>query len=369
MKYKKLLNFNLFFVLCMSFLIAKDAASTLIDLESLNDSTVISTQYPGLFFSNGIVASSGLLLNEYQFPPSSGSNAVLDTGGPIIINFYQPVSSVSGRFTYNQQLSLIGYDSSNTQVVTVQSKYSKNTLGVTGSIPNELITLNYPNGLSYVKVLGNQNGGSFAMDDLSYTTVEPQPCNFDLAPNVQNVNSSGGSFTSTVTTDSSCNWKFQATDSWVSLTSNDAGHGNGVIQYIINKNTTNQYRTTSIGLWNGQTLVANIYINQSTEIPDTDADGIRDEIDNCKLLANPKQTDSDNDGFGNTCDADLNNDCKTNSLDLGKFKSVYGTNTGTPALKAAADFNGDGRVNSLDLGLFKKMFGKAPGPSGMASCP
>lgn len=91
---------------------------------------------------------------------------------------------------------------------------------------------------------------------------------------------------------------------------------------------------------------------------DTDKDGIPDSQDNCVLVPNPKQEDSDGDGFGNACDADLNNDGMVDSLDLGLFKNKFGTQT------ANADFNGDGIVNALDLGLFKKLFNHPPGPSG-----
>ncbi len=90
---------------------------------------------------------------------------------------------------------------------------------------------------------------------------------------------------------------------------------------------------------------------------DTDGDKVDDALDNCTLVANPNQRDSNGDGFGNICDADINNDGKVNSLDLGLFKKVF--------LKVSpdADINGDGAINSLDLGLFKRMFLKPPGPS------
>jgi Dockerin type I domain/Thrombospondin type 3 repeat len=99
--------------------------------------------------------------------------------------------------------------------------------------------------------------------------------------------------------------------------------------------------------------------------PDTDKDGVPDYADNCILVPNPDQLDSDGDGYGNACDADLNNDGLVNSLDLGLFKRAFGPGEGDADLKAAADFNGDGKVNSLDLGLFKRMFLKPPGPSGL----
>jgi len=39
----------------------------------------------------------------------------------------------------------------------------------------------------------------------------------------------------------------------------------------------------------------------ATSHTDYDGDGVYDECDNCPLLANPDQADSDNDGFGNVC--------------------------------------------------------------------
>ena len=44
------------------------------------------------------------------------------------------------------------------------------------------------------------------------------------------------------------------------------------------------------------------------EIIDTDNDTIEDSIDNCPLIANPNQEDVDNDGIGDVCDDEINND-------------------------------------------------------------
>ena len=87
-------------------------------------------------------------------------------------------------------------------------------------------------------------------------------------------------------------------------------------------------------------------------LPDRDHDGIADVDDNCPAFANTDQRDTDADGFGNRCDADLNQDGKVNTIDFGIFKQAFGKIT-----NPNADFNGDGRVNTLDFGIFKQLFG------------
>ncbi|MEE8058750.1 MAG: dockerin type I domain-containing protein [Pseudomonadales bacterium] len=93
---------------------------------------------------------------------------------------------------------------------------------------------------------------------------------------------------------------------------------------------------------------------------DTDGDGIDDANDNCSLLANIDQRDSNGDGYGNICDIDLDQSGFVNSIDLGLFKTLFFTSD------ANADINGDGIVNVLDLGLMKNLFFKPVGPSAVA---
>ena len=94
--------------------------------------------------------------------------------------------------------------------------------------------------------------------------------------------------------------------------------------------------------------------------PDSDADGVRNFLDNCTQDANADQRDSNGDGFGNVCDADFNNDGVTNVIDLGILRLRFFTGD------ADADLNGDGVVNVVDLGLLRLRFFTAPGPSGIA---
>lgn len=91
---------------------------------------------------------------------------------------------------------------------------------------------------------------------------------------------------------------------------------------------------------------------------DTDGDGIPEVIDNCIGIANADQSDSNGDGFGNLCDADLNNDCIVNMLDLAIMGSVFLSND------ADADLDGSGTVNFIDVAIFRAGFLLPPGPSG-----
>lgn len=98
-----------------------------------------------------------------------------------------------------------------------------------------------------------------------------------------------------------------------------------------------------------------------TEV-DSDGDGIDDSVDNCTDVSNADQIDSNGDGFGNACDADTNNDCVINFLDISLFSSVFLTSD------ADHDLNGDGVANFLDFSIMSSLFLGQPGPSALASC-
>lgn len=93
---------------------------------------------------------------------------------------------------------------------------------------------------------------------------------------------------------------------------------------------------------------------------DSDGDGVGDDVDNCTLVPNADQRDTNGDGFGNICDADLSNDGVINAVDLGLLRLVFFSDD------ADADFDGDGVVNVVDLGVLRVSFFDAPGPSGVA---
>ncbi|MEO1574945.1 MAG: thrombospondin type 3 repeat-containing protein, partial [Pseudomonadota bacterium] len=96
---------------------------------------------------------------------------------------------------------------------------------------------------------------------------------------------------------------------------------------------------------------------------DIDGDGVPDDIDNCVETPNPNQIDTNNDGFGNRCDPDLDNDgLITNTIDLGLLRLAFFSRPGDANWNPDADFNSDGVINVIELGILRQFFFNAPGP-------
>lgn len=88
-----------------------------------------------------------------------------------------------------------------------------------------------------------------------------------------------------------------------------------------------------------------------TSIIDQDGDKLSDAQDNCPLIQNGDQRDSDNDGNGNQCDPDLNNDQHVDFIDLSLLKTDFPK---APSALVSAGFAELETVNSaffLDLPL------------------
>ena len=92
---------------------------------------------------------------------------------------------------------------------------------------------------------------------------------------------------------------------------------------------------------------------------DTDADGVPDRLDNCTLVANANQRDTDGDDYGNICDPDFNQNSVVDPTDFSRLKAKLGT------ASTHEDLNGNGIVDPTDFSLLKSYLGKMPGPSGL----
>jgi hypothetical protein len=155
-----------------------------VDFDNLNDGDPVTNQYAYATFANTIALSAGISLNEFEFPPHSGTNVASDFGGPIQIDFSVPVSMFSAYFTYLEPLTLTAFDAANAAVGSATSAFSSNLAlsGDPGSSPNELLAIAFASGISHITILGDPGGGSFTMDDVTFapigTSAVPEPSTF-----------------------------------------------------------------------------------------------------------------------------------------------------------------------------------------------
>ncbi|GCL62769.1 S8 family serine peptidase [Pseudaquabacterium pictum] len=148
-------------------------AVTLVDFEGISDGSALTTQIAGLTFSRTIVLVAGIGINEFDFPPRSGSGVASDDGGALEITFAAPVLSFSGHFTYTVPLLLQAFDARAALVASASSAFASN-LGGGVNPPNERIELSFASGFTLLRITGDAGGASFTLDDLAVTAV-PEP--------------------------------------------------------------------------------------------------------------------------------------------------------------------------------------------------
>ena len=101
-------------------------------------------------------------------------------------------------------------------------------------------------------------------------------------------------------------------------------------------------------------------------LADFDSDGIPDDYDNCIEAVNgplagscSTNNDGDEDGYGNSCDSDFNQDGATGFDDLNTLlQNINSTD-------AELDLNCDGAVGFDDLNTLLQSINGTPGPSGL----
>lgn len=147
------------------------AAPVVYDFESLADGASVTSEVPGLDFTNTIALTAGTTLNEIDFPPHSGSKVVSDDGGAITITFSALASSVGAYFTYVAPLTIAVYDAADVLIGSATSAFSDNLAG-----PNEFVSYSDAAGrIARVVITGDLLGGSFTMDDLTVDRLSTVP--------------------------------------------------------------------------------------------------------------------------------------------------------------------------------------------------
>lgn len=118
---------------------------------------------------------------------------------------------------------------------------------------------------------------------------------------------------------------------------------------FLHGSTTLLAATHGRGLWTVETAAA--------PPPDTDNDGVPDDVDNCPTAANPDQADQDGDGIGDACDCagDMDGDADTDVRDFGVLATHFG-DTGLEPY-TMGDRDGDGDVDVLDFSVLASDFG------------
>ena len=102
--------------------------------------------------------------------------------------------------------------------------------------------------------------------------------------------------------------------------------------------------------------------------PDADGDGVPDVLDNCLNVKNasPLNCDTDQDGYGNECDCNLNNDAyPCNATDLAIWKAAF---KASPQTNFRADMDCNGAINATDLAIWKARFKNLPSQQSGLSC-
>jgi hypothetical protein len=125
-------------------------------------------------------------------------------------------------------------------------------------------------------------------------------------------------------------------------------------------------RYVTHGIQTRSPLDTNFWPGPAIELEDSDGDGIPNTLDDCLLVANPGQTDTNADGYGNRCDADYDDNGNVDGADLARFKAAYLSSTGDAAYDADIDADSDGEIGPLDFSAFKTLYLLVPGPSGLA---
>lgn len=109
-------------------------------------------------------------------------------------------------------------------------------------------------------------------------------------------------------------------------------------------------------------------------ITDGDSDGVPDQYDNCSAVANgpllggcAAQEDTDLDGYGNSCDADWDNDGGIiGGTDFLAFSAAFGATPVDVNWDAIVDSDCDAVIGGTDFLLFSAQFAGSVGPSGLA---
>ena len=175
-KFLKLQTLTIIAVLALSFPPSL-FADPILTFEGFSDLTVITNQYPRVVFNGATILTAGISLNEIDFPPHSGVNVVINSVGPMELVFSSSINYFSGYLTYNNGMTVEGYDVLNNLLDTAIGAFSANFVS-SGNPPNEYLRID-ASGITRVVLTGG-GSNSFVLDDAQFTGSVPEPSTFFL---------------------------------------------------------------------------------------------------------------------------------------------------------------------------------------------
>jgi hypothetical protein len=143
-------------LLCGWLFVAPSAWATTIDFETLTDLEDITTQFPGLTFSDAVALQSGVVfgsLNEFDVPPHSDFTVAASLTGLMEIVFDDLMESFSGFFTYFANLEIRAFMGA-MQVASATSLFANgnNELGFNPGSSNEFLSVFFAGGFNRIEL-------------------------------------------------------------------------------------------------------------------------------------------------------------------------------------------------------------------------
>ena len=161
------------------------ASANVINFAGFPDLTVLTSQdfgdgvtFNGAEILKCCVTDSSGSLNNGAFPPpaddggsTDGVNVAYNPSGPLTLIFTNPTDFFTAAFTYNDGLTVMAYDFSNTVIGTANgacgaSGSGANYVGSGCGDPNETIDLSVA-GISKIVITGG-SGDNFTIDDVNF---------------------------------------------------------------------------------------------------------------------------------------------------------------------------------------------------------
>ena len=162
----------------------------------------------------------------------------------------------------------------------------------------------------------------------------PSPCTFSLTPGSYSSSPSAGPGTVQIATQSGCAWTAISNVSWLIITSNSAGTGNGIVNYSISANSGSASRSGTM------TIAGNTFtVNQSGA--------------SCSYAISPASKSFNAGGGTGTVNVTAANGCPWNSSSNAGWISILsggsGTGNGTVSYSVSPNPNGTSRTGTITL--------------------